>query len=212
MVDSTMSRGCFITLEGSEGVGKSTNLQTVCDTLAESNIDVYATREPGGTKLAEALRDLLLAQWAEPIDGLTELLIVFAARNQHVRQEILPRLQAGQWVVCDRFTDATVAYQGYARGLPLPYIQQLKQWVQADLEPDLTLYLDIDPDVALQRIAQRSKDRLEQEQAAFFDAVRKGYQALADQQSRIRVIDASQTLPHVQAEVRRVVQTFVNQQ
>jgi len=202
-------RGKFITLEGSEGAGKSTNLDVLCGLLDAHGIDYYRTREPGGTVMAEQLRDILLSQWDENVDGMTELLLVFAARNQHLINEIKPRLAGGQWVVCDRFTDATYAYQGVARGLPVVYVEQLEQWVQGDLRPDLTIYLDLDPAIGKRRIAGRAQDRLEQEQPAFFQAVRQGYLQRASSESRIRIVDASQTLAAVQADLTRCVENFL---
>ncbi len=204
--------GRFITLEGSEGAGKSTNLEVVCKTLVQAGIDVYRTREPGGTPLAEALRKLLLAEWDETVDGVAELLLMFAARRQHLVNEIEPRLAAGQWVVCDRFTDATFAYQGYGRGLPLSYIEALESWVQESRRPDLSLYLDLDPKIGRARIADRVQDRLEREELMFFEAVRQGYLARAREQSHMHVIDASVPLAEVSAAVAGVVQTFVASQ
>ncbi len=201
--------GRFITLEGSEGAGKSTNLDVVCESLTEAGVDVYRTREPGGTPLAEALRDLLLADWDETVDGVAELLLMFAARRQHLVNEIEPRLAAGQWVVCDRFTDATFAYQGYGRGLPLTYIEALESWVQESRRPDLSLYLDLDPKIGRARIADRAQDRLEREELAFFEAVRQGYLARAAAQPHMHVIDASLPLAEVSAAVADVVRAFV---
>lgn len=203
------ARGKFITLEGSEGAGKSTNLDTLCALLEQRNIDFYRTREPGGTPMAEALRAAMLDAWEEQVDGMTELLLVFAARNQHLNNEIRPRLARGQWVVCDRFTDATYAYQGVARGLPTHYVEQLEQWVQGDLRPDLTLYLDLDPAIGKGRIAGREQDRLEKEQLAFFQAVRRGYLHRAQTETRIRTIDAAQALPQVQAALTAEVEAFL---
>ena len=202
-------KGKFITLEGSEGAGKSTNLVFLCDLLRQANIDFYETREPGGTPFAEALRDQLLSTWDEPVAGLTELLVVFAARNQHLNAEIRPRLARGQWVVSDRFTDASYAYQGTARGVDLNYVRQLEQWVQRDLQPDLTLYLDCDPDVGRSRIASRELDRMEQEQLVFFQAVRQGYLARAALLSRMHTIDASQSLDEVQKNIALVIQRLL---
>jgi dTMP kinase len=203
--------GMFITLEGSEGAGKSTNLQAMCELLTDRGVDFYQTREPGGTPMAEALRTSLLATWDEQVNGLTELLVVFAARNQHVENEIKPRLARGQWVVCDRFTDASYAYQGMARGVPLAYVEALEQWVQGDLRPNLTLYLDLDPQLGQARIASRERDRMEQEQADFFAAVRKGYLARAASQPNIRTIDASVSLPEVQHSIAEILTGFVNE-
>ena len=190
--------GQFITLEGSEGAGKSTNVDAVCAALQQADIDFVRTREPGGTPMAEALRDTMLQQWHESVDGITELLLVFAARAQHLSHVIQPALAAGKWVVCDRFTDATFAYQGYGRQLDLAKLQTLESWVQAGLQPDLTLYLDLEPSIAEQRIADREKDRMEVERRDFFDRVRQGYLARAAEHERFTTIDASQTLDLVQ--------------
>jgi dTMP kinase len=201
--------GKFITLEGSEGAGKSTNLETLCDLLAAENIDFYRTREPGGTPMAEALRDIMLDQWQEDVDGMTELLLVFAARNQHLNNEIRPRLAAGQWVVSDRFTDATYAYQGVARGIPPNYVEQLETWIQGELQPHLTLYLDLDPEIGKARIAGREQDRMENERLEFFTAVRQGYLDRAQDHKRMHIIDASRPLVSVQADVARIAGEFV---
>ena len=209
VAESLLSKGKFITLEGSEGAGKSTNLDTLCALLSQHDIDFYRTREPGGTPMAEALRAVMLDAWDESVDGMTELLLMFAARNQHLNNEIKPRLARGQWVVCDRFTDATYAYQGVARGLPTRYVEQLEQWVQGDLRPDLTLYLDLDPAIGKRRIAGRQHDRMEQEQMAFFEDVRRGYLERAASESRIRTIDASQALPAVQEDLAAAVAGFL---
>ena len=204
-----MKRGCFITLEGSEGAGKSTNVDTVCQTLTDAKIEFIRTREPGGTPMAEALRKDMLQAWDEQVSGLTELLLVFAARTQHIQNVILPALQAGKWVVCDRFTDATFAYQGYGRELDLDKLEILESWVQGELQPDLTLYLDLDPSIAEQRIADREKDRMEAEQRAFFLRVREGYLARAAQFSRFKTIDASQPLDQVQQQVVLSMNEFI---
>jgi dTMP kinase len=202
-------QGKFITLEGSEGVGKTTNVDSVCKTLEDLSIAYVRTREPGGTPMAEQLRENLLAQWTEPVNGLTELFIAFAARLQHVEGVIRPALTAGKWVVCDRFTDASYAYQGYGRGLDLEKIAVLEEWVHGDLQPDLTLYLDLDPEVAALRIADRDHDRMEQEQMSFFHKVRQGYLARAAANSRFRTVDASLPLADVQQTVCRQVKEFV---
>jgi dTMP kinase len=201
--------GQFITLEGSEGAGKSTNVDAVCAALQQADIDFVRTREPGGTPMAEALRDTMLQQWHESVDGITELLLVFAARAQHLSHVIQPALAAGKWVVCDRFTDATFAYQGYGRQLDLAKLQTLESWVQAGLQPDLTLYLDLEPSIAEQRIADREKDRMEVERRDFFDRVRQGYLARAAEHERFTTIDASQTLDLVQAQVQQVIVDFI---
>ena len=202
-------RGRFITLEGSEGAGKSTNVDVVCQTLEKADIGVVRTREPGGTPMAEALCSTMLQQWDEQVDGLTELLMVFAARTQHITNVIRPALDAGKWVVCDRFTDATFAYQGYGRQLDLSKLEVLESWVQAHLQPDLTLYLDLDPVLAEQRIADREKDRMEAEQRDFFQRVRQGYLARAAQHPRFQTVDASLSLVEVQAQVEQCINDFI---
>ncbi len=194
-------RGKFITLEGGEGVGKSTNLATVEALLRNRGIDLCVTREPGGTVLGEAIRDLLLSNGSCAPLPKAELLLVFAARAQHIEAVIKPALQAGQWVLCDRFTDATYAYQGYARGLPLDMIAALEKLVQGDLEPDMTVLLDLPPAVGLARASQRAQlDRFEQESQAFFERVRQGYLERAQRDpKRWLLIDAAQPLQQVQA-------------
>jgi len=201
--------GRFITLEGSEGAGKSTNVDTVCETLTEAGIDFVRTREPGGTPMAEALRDAMLHKWDESVDGVTELLLVFAARAQHLSHVIRPALAKGQWVVCDRFTDATFAYQGYGRKLDLKKLAVLESWVQGDLQPDITLYLDVAPDIAEQRIATREKDRMEVERQDFFLRVRQGYLDRATEHARFEIIDAGNPLQEVQAAVRGKIHEFI---
>lgn len=201
--------GRFITLEGSEGAGKSTNLDLVCTVLAEHGVAVLKTREPGGTPVAEALRDIMLGDWQEDVAGLTELLLVFAARNQHLNDVIRPALAAGTWVVCDRFTDATYAYQGAARGIDTARIAVLEEWVHGDLQPDLTVYLDVPNDLSVSRIADRPKDRMEREDGEFFAAVRAGYQERAAVLQRFATVDASRPLDEVQLDVRAVIATFL---
>lgn len=195
-------RGRFITLEGGEGVGKTTNLKWVADWLTARGIDVVQTREPGGTPRAEAIRELLLDPHAsEPLNADAELLLVFAARAQHLARVIKPALERGAWVLSDRFTDATFAYQGGGRALSLERIAQLEQFVQQGLQPDLTLLLDMPMQAAQQRVDSRGeqRDRFEQEQGAFFQAVRDAYLVRAAQApQRIAVIDASQPLAQVQ--------------
>ena len=201
--------GRFITLEGSEGAGKSTNVDTVCETLTEAGIDFVRTREPGGTPMAEALRDAMLHKWDESVDGVTELLLVFAARAQHLSYVIRPALAKGQWVVCDRFTDATFAYHGYGRELDLKKLAVLESWIQGDLQPDITLYLDVAPDIAEQRIATREKDRMEVERQDFFLRVRQGYLDRAKEHARFEIIDAGNPLQEVQAAVRGKIHEFI---
>lgn len=195
--------GLFITLEGPEGAGKSTNREYLAERLREQGIDVLLTREPGGTPLAERIRELLLAPSDEPMAADTELLLVFAARAQHLQQVIRPALARGCVVLCDRFTDATYAYQGGGRGLSTARIAQLEQFVQGELRPDLTLVFDLPVEVGLARAAARGRlDRFEQEQRSFFESVRRAYLALAEQApQRYRVLDAGQSLVQVQADI-----------
>ncbi len=204
-----MTRGRFITLEGTEGVGKSTNLRAVVAVLEEQGIDVVATREPGGTPMAEEIRELLLAVRDEPVSPTAELLLMFAARAQHLSNCIEPALARGAWVVCDRFTDATYAYQGGGRGGDVQVIAALEHIVHPRLQPDLTIYLDIDPETAQERISDREHDRFEREHLAFFNRVRSSYLARADEAERFVTIDAGRSLPEVEQSVRSTVRVFV---
>lgn len=204
-------RGRFITLEGVEGVGKSTNLQFVADHLRRAGRTVVVTREPGGVPCAERIRDVLLAGDAGSMPAMSELLLMFAARAAHLEELILPALAAGSWVVCDRFTDASYAYQGAGRGLPEAFIGQLEQAVQGDLRPDLTLLLDADLEATGRRRAQRGvTDRFEREDGEFFRRVRAGYLARAvAHPDRVRVVSASEPLAIVQARLREVLDEFL---
>ncbi len=207
MAPSTLARGRFITIEGSEGAGKSTNIAFIAERLREAGVDFVLTREPGGTPLAEAIRQLLLAPGEEPVAENTELLLMFAARAQHIERVIEPALAAGQWVVCDRFTDATYAYQGGGRGIDMGKIGDLEQWVQGKLRPDYTLLLDAPVEVGLERAGRRGEpDRFEREQQQFFERVRQAYRRLAQQApERFRVVDAGQPLEAVQQALAGVV-------
>lgn len=199
-----MRRGTFITLEGVDGAGKSTQLAAVRDWLAEQGIDAVFTREPGGTVLGEKLRELLLAVDTE-VTLETETLLMFAARQEHIARVIEPALVAGRWVVSDRFTDATFAYQGGGRGLPFARIEALEDWVQQGLQPDLTLLFDVPLDVAARRMAggERVLDRFEQEAADFHARVRAAYLQRASANPRIAVVDANRSPEQVRAEVMR---------
>jgi len=203
--------GLFITLEGPEGAGKSTNRDYLAMCLRAAGIEVLLTREPGGTPLAERIRELLLAPSDEAMAADTELLLVFAARAQHLAQVIRPALARGGVVLCDRFTDATYAYQGGGRGLSQQRIAELERFVQGDLRPDLTLLFDLPVEQGLARAAARGRlDRFEQEQRSFFEAVRQTYlqrAALAPQ--RYRLLDASQSLQQVQAAIDGLVPMLV---
>lgn len=201
--------GKFITLEGSEGVGKTTNIDVVCRLLEANGVPFIKTREPGGTPLAEALREAMLAVREEEVSAMTELLIVFAARTQHLDRVIRPALAAGRWVVCDRFTDASYAYQGYGRGLDLERITALEVWVQNGLQPDLTLLLDLAPEVAEQRMQERTKDRMESEKVEFYQRVRSGYLRRAAQDARFRVIEAKNTIDAVATEIDAHVSALI---
>jgi dTMP kinase len=203
--------GRFITLEGGEGVGKSTNLAFVAGLLEAAGCELLVTREPGGTPLAERIRDLIVTPATETVPPLAELLLVFAARAIHLEGAIRPALAAGRWVLCDRFTDASYAYQGAARGLGDAPVRWLETHVQGALRPDLTLLLDADPAVGLARAGARgAADRFEQERLEFFRRVRAGYleRARAEPQ-RIRVVDASKPLDEVQSKIRFHVNNFL---
>lgn len=204
-------KGCFITLEGGEGVGKSTNVNFVRDCLTAAGKTVVVTREPGGTSLAEHIRSILLDGRTEGMDPNTELLLMFAARAEHLGSVVRPALERGDWVVCDRFTDATYAYQGGGRGIAWERIAVLEKWVQGDLRPDLTLLLDAPPEVGRSRMRDRGgrPDRFEQEQRAFFERVRAAYLTLADRESRrYRVVDAARPLNEVQDRLRQILNEF----
>ncbi len=184
------SRGRFITVEGIDGAGKSTHIAALVERLQQAGARVVATREPGGTPLAESLRGLLLEQ---PMDALSETLLVFAARRDHLRQRIEPALARGETVVCDRFTDATFAYQGGGRGFDPAVLAQLEHWVHGGLQPDLTLWFDLDAETAAaRRSAAREPDRFEQQDGPFFTRVRAAYARRCDESAgRIVRIDAS---------------------
>jgi dTMP kinase len=203
-------RGKFITIEGTEGVGKTTNIQFIQDWLESKQLAYLCTREPGGTPLAEQIRELLLAPREELVCDTAELLLMFAGRAQHLSQVIEPALGEGAWVLCDRFTDATYAYQGAGRGMGGGLISELELIVQGSLRPDLTLILDIPVELGLQRASERSDpDRFEQEQTEFFERVRNGYLEIArDDPDRCVVIDASRPLEQVQRELRIALEVF----
>lgn len=188
--------GRFITFEGIDGAGKSTHIAWFTEQLRRRGHAVLQTREPGGPELSERLRELLLHQG---MSAETELLLVFAARAEHLHQQIRPALARGEWVVCDRFTDSTFAYQGTGRGMSTAAIAWLESWVQGDLQPDRTYWFDLDPVLAAQRRAQaRAADRFEAEDVEFFTRVRQGYAArLAQSPTRFMRIDGTQTLDEI---------------
>lgn len=206
-----MPRGKFITLEGGEGVGKSTNLRFITDWMRSREIEFIQTREPGGTPLAEQLRGLLLEKREESVDPTAELLMVFAARAQHLAEVIRPALARGAWVICDRFTDATYAYQGGGRGLDLSLISQLEETVQGELRPDRVLLLDLDPETGLARAASTgAADRFESEKLEFFHKVRDAYLArAAAAPARYGVVDAARPLDEVQQRLAEELESLL---
>ncbi len=205
-----MTRGKFITFEGTEGVGKTTNMDFVEQLLVARGIKLIRTREPGGTPMAERVRAILLDADSEPIDPEAELLLVFAARAQHLARVIRPALGVGTWVLCDRFTDATYAYQGGGRGLSNERIGALEAAVQGDLQPDLTIYLDLPVATGLERIEASDRDRFEREQQAFFERVRGAYLQRAKVHSRFRIVDAGRPLADVQITIAAVIRSFID--
>jgi dTMP kinase len=201
-------KGKFITFEGIDGAGKSSHVEWLAGRLRERGLTVLVTREPGGTALGEKLRDLLLNQ---PMHLETETLLMFAARREHLAQVIEPALARGEWVVCDRFTDATHAYQGGGRGLERSKLQVLEHWVHDHLQPNLTLLFDLPLEVARERIAvaSRSLDRFEQERADFHERVRQAYMERAHAYpERIRVIDANNTLDNIRKKLEEIMVTI----
>lgn len=204
-----LSRGRFITIEGGEGAGKSTNVDLVRNVLEGRGFNVLTTREPGGTPLAEEIRSVLLGPRDEAVDPLAETMLIFAARAQHVATVIQPALLAGRWVLCERFTDSTFAYQAGGRGVDAQVVAQLADLVHPGLWPDLTLYLDAPPDAAMTRISTRSLDRIERERREFFERVRQAYATRAGEQSYIVRIDASRELGPVQRDIVGAVERYL---
>ncbi|MBT8115419.1 MAG: dTMP kinase [Arenicella sp.] len=203
-------RGKFITVEGQDGAGKSTNIAVVERFLAEQKISFVKTREPGGTAFGEKIRQLLLSSGDELIGDKAELLLIFAARAQHIIEVIEPALSKGEWVLCDRFTDATYAYQGAGRGLSMADIGEMEQSVQGSLRPDLTLLLDLPVSLGQSRAGQRSQpDRFEQQHVEFKQRVRDCYLSLAETHpQRIKIIDASASLERVEALIIETLENF----
>ncbi|MDJ0805492.1 MAG: dTMP kinase [Gammaproteobacteria bacterium] len=207
----SMSRGRFITVEGGEGAGKTSNLTFIRAFLESAGKQVVFTREPGGTPLGEAIRELLLGHRHTGMADETELLLMFAARAEHLQEKILPALQAGSWVLCDRFTDASYAYQGGGRGISYQRIGMLEEFVQGNLRPDLTLLLDLPVETGLQRAGKRSDpDRFESETRDFFTKVRDTYLAIArEDPERVKVIDASPSLEQVQGQLQATLTRYM---
>ncbi|OOZ39017.1 dTMP kinase [Solemya pervernicosa gill symbiont] len=204
-------RGRFITVEGTEGVGKSTNLEFIRQQLEAAGIEVVQTREPGGTPLSEDIRQQLLDHRHTGMSSDCELLLMFAARAEHLAKVIVPALEAGKWVLCDRFTDATYAYQGGGRGIDTSRISALENWVQGELRPDATLILDVPVEIGLARASQRGElDRFEREKEEFFNNVRNAYLSLAEQYpKRIHIIDAAPALEVVQSQLADVLKQIM---
>ena len=202
-----MERGKFITIDGVEGAGKSTQIDFIRDYLSNKGINVILTREPGGTELGEKIRELLLSPETKSMHSETELLLMFAARNEHIHRKIMPALAQGDWVLSDRFTDASYAYQGGGRGLDINRIAQLEQWVLQDFTPDMTLLLDVPVELGMSRIESRGKkDRIELEAMDFFNRVRESYIDRSKQfPDRIKLIDSSQTVEFTTQQIKAVL-------
>ncbi|MFT4630668.1 MAG: dTMP kinase [Dinoroseobacter sp.] len=208
-------RAQFITIEGQDGAGKSTNIAVIKEQLQQLNIDFVETREPGGTKFGESIRELMLGSNGHSFGDKAELLLMFAARAEHLERVVLPALATGKWVLCDRFTDATYAYQGGGRQLEVQTIAQLEQLVQGDFRPNLTILLDLPVEVGQSRTQQRAEvavpaDRFEQQKLDFKQRVRDAYLGIAQSQpDRVKVVDASLPLENVEAAILKVLQNFV---
>ncbi len=202
--------GRFITVEGVEGAGKSTQIPLLHDLLSSRGDDVITTREPGGTQLGEALRDLLLEHRAEPMASDAELLLMFAARAEHLAKVIRPALAQGKWVLCDRFTDATFAYQGGGRGIPASRIEALEEWVQGTMRPDLVIVLDVPVAVGMARVRQRGEhDRFEAEEQVFFQRIREAYLERARRSpQRYRVVDASGSVDETRRRLGEILEDY----
>lgn len=202
-----MSRGKFITIDGLEGAGKSTQIDFIKKYLSDRNRDVFLTREPGGTDLGEQLRALLLDKNIDAMNPDTELLLMFAARNEHVKKVIVPKLEQGVWVISDRFTDASYAYQGGGRGIPLERIGELEKWTLQDFVPDMTFLLDLDVELGLSRVEQRGeKDRFEEEHKDFFNKVREIFSNRASKYpERIKLIDASKNIDETSSQIKKIL-------
>ena len=207
-----MNRGRFITFEGIEGVGKSSNIKKMVGCIENAGYEVLTTHEPGGTPLSADIRNLLMHRGDEPIPEIAELLMMFAARSLNVENNIRPALNAGKWVICDRFTDSSRAYQSAGRGLAIETVDQLAEWVHGDLVPDLTVLLDAPVEVGMARAGQRGEpDRIEQEKHEFFARVRAGYlQQAAAEPDRFVVLDASRELAEVQADIVALTQQIID--
>lgn len=209
----TIRKGMFLSLEGSEGAGKTTSLNFIRGYIEALGHPVLITREPGGTPMAEEIRHLLLSEREEKVDSDTELLLMFAARCQHVNQVIKPALESGIWVICDRFVDASYAYQGGGRGLDFDRIEQLEDWSLRGFKPDLTLLLDMSVEDGIARTKKRGKaDRFEIEKMAFYEKIRAAYLSRAEQEpDRIFIIDAAPEIPAVQRSIKALLEQKCSQ-
>jgi dTMP kinase len=205
-----MQQGLFITLEGVEGAGKSTLMSYVAEIFTTKGKEVVQTREPGGTKTGEQIRSILLDSSNVNVGDDTELLLMFAARSQHINEIIKPALGSGKIVICDRFTDASYAYQGAGRGLDSNRIKILEDWVQQGLKPELTLLFDLDVETGLRRAGKRSEaDRFEQEEVSFFERIRACYLERAEKEpERFRIIDSSQSFEHVKQQIQTTLKEY----
>ncbi len=212
MTTNKVNRGRFITVEGVEGAGKSTHLQFVRDLLASNGIEVVTTREPGGTPLGESLRELLLMHSSDAMCIDAELLLMFAARAEHLNKVIIPALETGKWVLCDRFSDATYAYQGGGRGISIARIKTLEKLVLGKLRPHMTLILDVPLEIAMSRVSARGKkDRFEEEDRAFFQRIRDAYKRLAETYpERCMRIDTSASISETQSRLRQVLVQYMD--
>jgi len=201
----------FISLEGSEGVGKTTSLKFVQSFVEALGHEVLITREPGGTPMAEEIRNILLSEREETVEVDTELLLMFAARTQHVNQVIKPALEQGKWVICDRFVDASYAYQGGGRGIEFSRLQQLEKWCLGDFSPDVTLLLDMSSSEGIERTKKRGKaDRFEIERMSFYEKIRNAYLQRAKMEPcRIHIINAAPSVEVVQAEIKSVLEQYL---
>lgn len=203
-------QGRFITVEGVEGAGKSTQINFICQYLEDQGISVARTREPGGTELGEKIRELLLSNSTGKMHGSTELMLMFAARNEHIQKRIIPVLAQGDWVLSDRFSDASYAYQGGGRGLDTARISQLESWVLQNFVPDMTFLLDVPVEIGMRRVEFRGeKDRIEQESLDFFNRVRNVYIARSKQYpERIKLIDASKNSENISNKIQEILKTL----
>lgn len=205
-----MKTGKFITIDGVEGAGKSTQIEFICDYLQAKGINVVLTREPGGTDLGEKIRELLLSTQTQSMHNDSELLLMFAARNEHIHHKIMPALERGDWVLSDRFTDASYAYQGGGRGLDIERIEQLERWVLGDFAPDMTLLLDIPVEQGMSRVESRGeKDRIELEKMDFFQRVRQAYIDRSEKYpDRIKLIDSSKEREHTSQQIQQILDSL----